>query len=80
MTQRRPVAVIPDRAMPAYTFYPYAARGLGLTFQDTDLPDDAAAQVQALRILADHGSALEVQVWQDDRLVCREVRAQDAPA
>lgn len=64
--------------MPAYTFYPYAARGLGLTFQDIDLPDDAAARVQALRILAEHGSAIEVQVWQDDRLVHGEVRAQDA--
>ncbi|WP_421932485.1 hypothetical protein [Phenylobacterium sp.] len=66
--------------MPAYTFYPYAAQGLALTFEDTDLPDEATAYVQARRILAEHDSAVEVQVWQDDRLVHREVREQGASA
>ncbi|MDO8801702.1 hypothetical protein [Phenylobacterium sp.] len=60
--------------MPAYIFYPYLAGGSGLTFEAVELTDDEAAMAQALKVLAEHGSAAEVEIWRDDELIHRERR------
>lgn len=60
--------------MPAYTFFPYLSGGTSLTFEAVELSDDAAAMAQGLRILAEHGSAAEVEIWRDDQLIHRERR------
>lgn len=60
--------------MPAYIFYPYLAGGSGLTFEAVELADDAAAMAKGLQILAEHGSATEVEIWRDDELIHRERR------
>ncbi|MFZ3006529.1 MAG: hypothetical protein WA047_10150 [Phenylobacterium sp.] len=60
--------------MPAYTFFPYLAGGPGLTFEAVELSDDDAAVAQALKVLAEHGSAAEVEIWRDDELIHRERR------
>ena len=60
--------------MPAYIFYPYLPGGSGLTFEAVELTDDAAAMSKGLQILAEHGSAAEVEIWRDDELIHRERR------
>lgn len=60
--------------MPAYIFYPYLAGGSGLTFEAVELTDGAAAMTKGLQILAEHGSAAEVEIWRDDELIHRERR------
>ncbi len=65
--------------MPTYTFYPYAEAGTALMFEVLDLPDDSAAVTHAERLLTLHASAAEVVVWEDDRQVHRETRAQVSP-
>lgn len=60
--------------VPAYIFFPYLAGGSGLTFEAVELTDDAAARAQALKVLANHGSAAEVEIWRDDELIHRERR------
>ena len=65
--------------MPVYTFYPYAERGAALMFEVIDLADDKAAATYAARLLALHASAAEVEVWEGDRQVHRETRAQAPP-
>lgn len=60
--------------VPAYIFYPYLAGGSGLTFEAVELTDDAAAKTKGLQILAEHGSAAEVEIWRDDELIHRERR------
>lgn len=65
--------------MPIYTFYPYTAAGSALMFEAIDLADDGIAMTHAGRLLAQHASAAEVVVWQEDREVHRETRAQTQP-
>ncbi|WP_310541350.1 hypothetical protein [Phenylobacterium sp.] len=60
--------------MPAYIFYPYLAGGSGLTFEAVELTDDAAAMAQAVKVLAAHSSAAEVEIWRDDELIHRQRR------
>ena len=61
--------------MPAYTFFPYLAGGPGLTFEAVELSDDDAAMVKGRQILAEHGSAAELEIWRDDQLIHRAWRA-----
>ncbi|WP_340644399.1 hypothetical protein [Phenylobacterium sp.] len=60
--------------MPAYTFFPYLTGGSSLTFEAIELSDDDAAKKKGLQILAEHGSATEVEIWRDDRLIHRQPR------
>ena len=63
-----------EAAVPAYTYFPYLAGGAGLTFEAVELADDDAAVAQALKVLTDHGSAVEVEIWREDQLIHRERR------
>lgn len=49
-------------AVPAYTFFPYLSGGAGLTFEVVELTDDHAAMSKGLQILAEHGSAAELEI------------------
>ncbi|CAN5849693.1 hypothetical protein BH11PSE1_BH11PSE1_02790 [soil metagenome] len=62
-------------AVPAYTFFPYLSGGASLTFEAVELSDDDAAMSKGAQILAEHGSATEVEIWRDDLLIHREWRA-----
>lgn len=66
--------------MPAYTFFPYLPGGSGLTFEAVELSDDAAAMAQGVKILAEHGSAAELEIWRDDQLIHRERRGGEPTA
>ncbi|CAN5485185.1 hypothetical protein BH10PSE5_BH10PSE5_28320 [soil metagenome] len=61
-------------AVPAYTFFPYLSGGTSLTFEAVELSDDHAAMSKGVQILAEHGSAAEVEIWRDDLLIHRERR------
>jgi hypothetical protein len=54
--------------MACYSFYPRTATGTALMFEISELSGDDVARAQALEMLREHGSAMEVQVWREDRL------------
>lgn len=61
-------------SVPAYLFYPYLSEGPSLVFEAAELSDDTAAMLKGLEILAEHGSAAELEIWRDDQLIHRERR------
>jgi hypothetical protein len=61
--------------LPAYIFFPYLPGGPGLTFEALELSDDGAAIAQGRKVLAEHGSAAELEIWRDDQLIHHERRA-----
>lgn len=60
--------------MPRYFFYPRNAGGTALTFEVFEFPDRAAAVVRCAELLADHASAIVVEVWEGERLIHAELR------
>ena len=55
--------------MPLFTFYPCRADGSSTAFETFECLDDAVALTRARRILTEHGSSVEVVVWQGERRV-----------
>lgn len=55
--------------MPLFTFYPCRSDGSSTAFETFERPDDAGALALAHRVLAEHGSSVEVVVWQGERRV-----------
>ena len=61
--------------MSIYTFYPRRADGAANAFDAVELADDEVARTFALKVLAQHASAVEVAIWLGDREVGRIVRS-----
>jgi hypothetical protein len=55
--------------LPIYTFFPRMNDGSALTFDAVELADDQAAIDYCRLVLAEHLSATEVVVWDEDRRV-----------
>lgn len=55
--------------MASYIFYPYRPDGDALLFDEADLTNDNAARAHARAVLAEHASAMRVEIWNDNRLV-----------
>lgn len=55
--------------MASYTFYPYRPDGDALLFDEADLTNDDAARAYARAVLAEHASAVRVEIWNDNRRV-----------
>lgn len=55
--------------MTSYSFYPYLPNGSCLTFMVVDFASDAEALDYGRLALLDHVSAIDVEVWDQDRLV-----------
>lgn len=67
--------------MRLYTFYPYTAQGASLGFEAHDLDDDASAMALGRRLIGGHRSAVEIQIWQGERLVAHiQPRDESGPA
>lgn len=61
--------------MPSYLFFPYIAGGVCLSFEAADYCDDDAALAHASCVLSEHGSAVEVVVWEGERPVGKRRRS-----
>jgi hypothetical protein len=55
--------------MVSYIFYPYRPDGDALVFDEADLSNDDAARAYARGVLAEHASAVRVEIWNDNRRV-----------
>ena len=55
--------------MPLFTFYPCRPDGSSTAFESLELGSDDGALVRALRVLAEHESAVQVEIWQGERRV-----------
>jgi hypothetical protein len=55
--------------MSLFTFYPCRADGSSTSFQTQMCVDDDSALSYARQVLDEHRSAVEVVVWQGERLV-----------
>lgn len=63
--------------MPLFSFYPYRSDGSSTAFEVRDCVDDAGALLAAQRVLQDHGSSVEVVIWQGERRVGAVSRVAD---
>jgi hypothetical protein len=63
--------------MPLFTFYPCRPDGSSSALEAEVCRDDAAALFRARRVLDDHASAVEVEVWQGERRVGALARVSD---
>lgn len=55
--------------MPLFTFYPCRGDGSSTAFETFECHDDDGALLQARRVLDEHLSSVEVEVWQGERRV-----------
>lgn len=55
--------------MSSYTIFPFKASGVAPVFFAIEREGDAAASLEALRLLREHPSADRVSVWRDEQLV-----------
>lgn len=65
--------------MALFTFYPCRADGSSSAFETIDCVDDGEALLRARRVLDEHRSAVEVDIWQGERHVAELARASNAP-
>jgi hypothetical protein len=52
-----------------FTFYLYRPDGSSIAFESFELIDDARAMVQARKVLFEHPSAVQVEIWSGERQV-----------
>lgn len=52
-----------------FTFYPYRPDGSSTSIETFEAAHDAAALAHAERVLHEHGSAVQVVVWQGERRI-----------
>jgi hypothetical protein len=55
--------------MVTYMVFPYTAAGVAPTFHCIEQVDNAAAAVEAMKLLADHHHSVRVTVWRENTLV-----------
>ncbi|WP_421736659.1 hypothetical protein [Caulobacter sp.] len=55
--------------MSSYTVFPFKASGVAPVFFAIERDGDAAAALEAIRLLGQHTSADRVTVWRDEQLV-----------
>ena len=63
--------------MPLFTFYPCRGDGSSTAFETFEQPSDTAALRRAEQVLREHPSAVEVVIWQGERLVGAVARVAD---
>jgi len=56
--------------MPLYSFFPCRSDGTSVSFETSEVRDDAEAFIQAGLLLQQHTTAAYVAVWLGDRSVC----------
>lgn len=61
--------------MVSYMVFPYTAAGIAPTFHVIDQADDAAAVVEAIKLLAEHDHSVRVAVWRENTLIFSGVSA-----
>ena len=64
-----PVFADAELIMSSYTVFPFKASGVAPVFFAIESEGDAAASLEALRLLSEHPSADRVSVWRDEQLV-----------
>ena len=55
--------------MVTYTVFPFKSSGVAPSCHWIEQADDALAAAEALKLLADHHSAVRVTVWREDALI-----------